>query len=91
MKDIIAEDPETHGSIFSPIILGSNKTTVSIATGHNECWPIYLSIGNIHTTIRQAHRNGIVLLSFLAIPKCKYYAVCMSCIFANMLVSFSSS
>jgi hypothetical protein len=52
MKDIIAEDPETHGSIFCPIILGSNKTTVSVATGHNEYWPIYLSIGNIHNNIR---------------------------------------
>jgi hypothetical protein len=36
MKDIIAEDPETHSSIFGPIILSSNKTTVSVATGHNE-------------------------------------------------------
>ena len=28
-----------------PIILGSDKTTVSVATGHNEYWPVYLSIG----------------------------------------------
>ncbi|KAH9026129.1 hypothetical protein EDB85DRAFT_1893545 [Lactarius pseudohatsudake] len=41
---IIAEDPETHGSVFCPIILGSDKTTVSVAMGHNEYWPIYLSI-----------------------------------------------
>jgi hypothetical protein len=91
MKDIIAEDPETHGSVFCPIILGSDKTTVSVATGHNEYWPIYLSIGNIHNNIRRVHCNGVVLLSFLAIPKCKYYAVCMSCIFTNMLASFSGS
>jgi hypothetical protein len=91
MKDIIAEDPETHGSVFCPIIFSSDKTTVSVATGHNEYWPIYLSISNIHDNIRQAHRNGIVLLGLLAIPKCKYYAVCMSCIFANMLASFSGS
>jgi hypothetical protein len=51
-KDIIAEDPETHGSVFCPIILGSDKTTVSVATGHNEYWPIYLSIGNIHNNVR---------------------------------------
>jgi len=25
-----------------------DKTTVSVATGQNEYWPIYLSIGNIH-------------------------------------------
>jgi hypothetical protein len=51
MKDIIAENPETHGSVFCPIILGSNKATVSIVTGHNKYWPIYLSIGNIHNNI----------------------------------------
>jgi hypothetical protein len=51
-QDIIAEDPKTHGSVFCPIILGSDKTTVSVATGHNEYWPIYLSIGNIHNNIR---------------------------------------
>ncbi|KAF8802624.1 hypothetical protein BYT27DRAFT_7215275 [Phlegmacium glaucopus] len=67
--DIIAEDPETHGSVFCPIILGSDKTTVSVATGHNEYWPVYLSIGNIHNNVRRAHRNGVVLLGFLAIPK----------------------
>ncbi|KAH9027218.1 hypothetical protein EDB85DRAFT_1893036 [Lactarius pseudohatsudake] len=65
---IIAEDPETHGSVFCPMILSSDKTTVSVATGHNKYWPIYLSIGNIHN-IRQAHRNGVVLLGFFAIPK----------------------
>ncbi|KAF8462345.1 hypothetical protein JB92DRAFT_3136774 [Gautieria morchelliformis] len=67
--DIIADDPQTHGSVFCPIILGSDKTTVSVATGHNEYWPVYLSIGNIHNNIRRAHRNGVVLLAFLAIPK----------------------
>jgi hypothetical protein len=90
MKDIIAEDPQTHGSVFCPIILGSDKTTVSVATGHNEYWPVYLSIGNIHNNIRRAHRNGVVLLSFLAIPKCKSY-VTLTCISANLLVSFSGS
>ena len=69
IQDIIAEDPETHGSMFVPIILGSDKTTVSVATGNNEYYPIYLSIGNLHNNVRRAHRNGVVLLGFLAIPK----------------------
>ncbi|KAF8528622.1 hypothetical protein JB92DRAFT_3081421 [Gautieria morchelliformis] len=38
------------------------------ATGHNEYWPVYLSIGNIHNNIRRAHRNGLCFC-FLAIPK----------------------
>jgi hypothetical protein len=52
--------------------LGSDKTTVSVGTGNNEYWPVYLSIGNIHNSLRQAHRNGVVVLAFLAIPKCRF-------------------
>lgn len=53
--------------MFVPILLGSDKTTVSVGTGNNEYWPIYLSIGNIHNNTRRAHRNGVVLLGFQAI------------------------
>ena len=61
--------------MFVPIILGSDKTTVSVATGHNEYYPLYMSIGNIHNNVRRAHRNGVVLLGFLAIPKSRsFYA-----------------
>ena len=56
-----------------PIILGSDKTTVSVATSQNEYWPIYLSISNIHNNVCWAHRNGVVLLGFLPIPKGKCY------------------
>ena len=58
-----------HGAMIVPIILGSDKTTVSVATGNNEYWPVYLSIGNIHNKVHRAHRNGLVLLGFLPIPK----------------------
>ena len=68
-QDIISEDPETHGSMFVPVILGSNKTTVSVATGHSEYWPLYASIGNIHNNVRRAHGSGLALVGFLAIPK----------------------
>lgn len=69
LKDIISEDPETHGSAFIPIILGSDKTTVSVATGQNEYYPLYMGIGNTHNNVRRAHRNALVLIGFLAIPK----------------------
>ena len=71
-QDIIAEDPETDGSLFVPIILGSDKTTVSVGTGDNEYYPLYMSIGNIHNNVRRAHRNGVVLVGFLAIPKSQF-------------------
>ncbi|KIJ57557.1 hypothetical protein HYDPIDRAFT_49080, partial [Hydnomerulius pinastri MD-312] len=67
--DLIAEDPETWGSTFIPIILGSDKTTVSVATGNNEYYPLYLSVGNVHNTVRRAHRDAVVLIGFLAMPK----------------------
>ncbi|KAI0287589.1 hypothetical protein B0F90DRAFT_1605348, partial [Multifurca ochricompacta] len=62
------------GAMYCPIILGSDKTTVSVATGHVEYHPLYLSIGNIHNTVCRAHHNAIVPIAFLAIPKsdCRY-------------------
>jgi hypothetical protein len=69
LKDIISENPTTHGALFVPIILGSDKTTVSVATGHIEYWPLYASIGNIHNNMRRAHGSGLVLVGFLSIPK----------------------
>lgn len=44
-QDIIAEDPDTHGAAFVPVIQGSDKTTVSVATGQNEYYPLYTSPG----------------------------------------------
>ncbi|KAG0704886.1 hypothetical protein DFH29DRAFT_981215 [Suillus ampliporus] len=67
--DIIAQNEETHGSSFVPLIIGSDKTTVSVATGHTEYHPLYMSIGNIFNSTRHAHHNGVVLVGFLAIPK----------------------
>jgi hypothetical protein len=54
-QDKIVEKLETHGSMFVPIILGSDKTTVSVATGQNEYYPLYMSIGNVHNSVRRAH------------------------------------
>ncbi|KAF8553040.1 hypothetical protein OG21DRAFT_1477479 [Imleria badia] len=67
--DIVAQDPATHRSVFVPVILGSDKTTVSVATGQNDFYPLYLSVGNVHNNVRHAHRNALVLVGFLAMPK----------------------
>ncbi|KAG0703375.1 hypothetical protein DFH29DRAFT_981942 [Suillus ampliporus] len=50
--DEIAKDPSTLGSTF----------------GNNEYYPLYASIGNIHNNVRRAHRNGLVIIGFLAMP-----------------------
>ena len=69
LKDNISNNPATHGALFVPIIFGSDKNTVSVATGHIEYWPLYASIGNIHNNMRRAHGSGLVLVGFLSIPK----------------------
>jgi hypothetical protein len=55
--------------MFVPIILGSDKTTVSVATGQNDYYPLYISLGNFTNSARRSHRNSVSLLGFLAIPK----------------------
>ncbi|KAK7450592.1 hypothetical protein VKT23_012902 [Stygiomarasmius scandens] len=67
--DEIAKDEDTHGAMFVPVILGSDKTTVSVATGQNDYYLLYISLGNVHSSVRRAHRNAVALLGFLAVPK----------------------
>ena len=42
-QDTIACDPSTHGAMLVPVIAGSDKTTVCVATGHQEYHPVYIS------------------------------------------------
>jgi len=52
-----------------PLLLGSDKTLASNATGQNEFHPLYFSPGNIKNSVRRAHRDALVPIGFLAIPK----------------------
>ena len=61
--------PHMHGCMFVPIILGSDKTTVLVATGQNDYYPVYLSIGNVHNNVRREHKDSLVLIAFLPNPK----------------------
>ena len=70
---IIKDHPEVTGAFLVSLILGSDKTAVSVATGHTSYWPLCLSIENIHNNVHCTHQNGVVLLGFLAIVKCKWY------------------
>ncbi|KAG6826062.1 hypothetical protein H0H92_001275 [Tricholoma furcatifolium] len=67
--NILAEDEENHGAMFIPVILGSDKTTVSVATGQNNFYPLYASIGSVHNSVCRAHRNALSLSGFLSVPK----------------------
>ncbi len=71
-QDLIAQDPNTHGAMFVPWIMGSDKTTVSVATSQNKYYPLYGSIRNVRNGVRRAHRDALVLVGFLAIPQSKW-------------------
>lgn len=43
-----------------PIVMGSDKTTVLVGTGHQEYHPGYISPGNITNIARRAHGNGVL-------------------------------
>lgn len=66
---IYKDDPTTEGAMYTPIFFGSDKTTVSVATGDVEYHPAYISLGNPHNNMRRAHRNAVMPFAFLAIPK----------------------
>jgi hypothetical protein len=55
--------------MFVPVVAGSDKTTVSVGTGHNEYYPLYASAVNVQNQVRRAHRNAVAIIGFLAIPK----------------------
>ncbi|KAI9439444.1 hypothetical protein BJY52DRAFT_1206931 [Lactarius psammicola] len=97
--DTISQDKNTHGAMFVPIVAGSDKTTVSIATGNQEYHPVYASLGNLTNTARRGHGNGVVPIAFLPIPKtskrqrkktefqmfcCQLYHSCLELVFAPL-------
>jgi hypothetical protein len=72
LKDLIAQDEATHGSTFVAAVAGSDKTTVSVATGHQEYHPAYLSPGVLTNIARRSHGIGVLPFAFLPIPKSEY-------------------
>ena len=68
-QDLISVDTDTYSAIFIPTIIGTDKTTTSVATGQHEYHPVYLSVGNVRNVARRAHKGALVLIGFLPIPK----------------------
>ena len=65
---IINEVAGSEGGTVVPLVFGSDKTTVSVATGQNDFYPLYMSLGNLHNSVRRAHRDSVIPIAFLAIP-----------------------
>ena len=55
--------------MMMPLVLGSDKTLASNATGLNEFHPLYILPGNVKSSVRRAHWDSVIPIGFLAIPK----------------------
>jgi len=72
--------------MFVSIILGSNKTTVTVGTGDIKYHPLYFSVGNIQNSVWRAHRNTIIPIGFWLFRK-----VCSLIYIQSSLDQFSYS
>ena len=61
--------------MFIPVVAGSDKTTVSVATGHQEYHLVYMSPGNLSNIARRAHSNALLPVVFLPIPKSAHFII----------------
>src|SRR2546421_9909028 len=57
-----------------PIIYSSDQTHLTDFSGDKKVWPIYITIGNLPSTIQNAPRNHyILLLALLPVPPKKAF------------------
>ncbi|KIK44335.1 hypothetical protein CY34DRAFT_23094 [Suillus luteus UH-Slu-Lm8-n1] len=62
--------------MVAPVILTSDKTSLSQFQGDQEVWPVYLTLGDISKDIRQQpSKHASILIAYLSISKLE----CFSC------------
>jgi len=60
------------GATIIPLLLGTDKTLLTMHHGDLSVWPIYLTIGNLDAEIRRSQlKPSTVLLGFIPIPEQK--------------------
>jgi Plavaka transposase len=59
--------------MLMPVVAGSDKTTVSVTTGHQEYHSVYVLPGNISNTACHGHGNVVIPVAFLPIPKSMFH------------------
>jgi Plavaka transposase len=64
------------GAFFVPVENGSDKTTVSVGTEHQEYHPEYTSPGPLTNIARCGHGNAVLPTTFLPILKSRYIMYC---------------
>ncbi|KAI6156712.1 hypothetical protein BKA82DRAFT_4325524 [Pisolithus tinctorius] len=57
-------------AMVAPVILSSDKTSLSMFSGDKKAWPVYLTIGNISKDVRQqVSAHATTLIGYLPISK----------------------
>jgi hypothetical protein len=63
------------GAVVAPVILASDKTSLSQFRGDQEVWPVYLTLGNISKDVRrQPSMHASVLLGYLPTTKLECFS-----------------
>jgi hypothetical protein len=63
------QDKLPHGATVVPVIVSSDETMLTDHSGDQKAWPMYLSIGNIESTVRsRPNMLAQILVALLPVP-----------------------